>query len=150
MIILSFVLTSCLLIAGNLEVEKAAIKAAALNYLEGWYEGKVERMDKALHEKLLKRAFFKNPRTGKEVYREADKTKMMDYTKMGPGKNVPKEKWGIKVKILDIYNNIATVKTVCLQYIDYLHLVKEKGEWKIINVLWQLNLENLPKPKSGK
>ncbi len=42
-----------------------AIKEAALDYGEGWYEGNAERMERALHPELAKRMVFTNPKSGK-------------------------------------------------------------------------------------
>jgi Putative lumazine-binding len=47
-----------------------------------------------------------------------------------------------EVTILDHYNNTAVVKIVASDWIDYLEVAKFNGEWKIINVLWELK----PKP----
>jgi hypothetical protein len=37
----------------------------------------------------------------------------------------------------DADGGAATVKLVAAEWIDYLHLTKYEGEWKIINVLWE-------------
>jgi len=37
------------------EADKAAIRQTALDYIEGWYEGNSERMERALHPDLAKR-----------------------------------------------------------------------------------------------
>ena len=37
--------------------DEEQIKATALNYIEGWYEGNKDRMQEALHPKLVKRRF---------------------------------------------------------------------------------------------
>lgn len=133
-----FVSFSLLSAAGgkDLEKEKIAVKKAALDYLEGWFTGDVERMDRALHKELAKRAFLKNPGSGEIMFRSLTKDKMIEYTKKRAGKGIAMDKLGIKVKILDIYRGIATVRTECIQFVDYLHLAKIKGEWKIVNVLW--------------
>jgi hypothetical protein len=44
-----------------------------------------------------------------------------------------------EVKLLDISARAASVKLVADEWIDYMHIVKINGEWKIINVLWQYN-----------
>ena len=31
------------------------------------------------------------------------------------------------------------LKAVAEEYVDYLHLAKHNGQWKIVNVLWELN-----------
>ncbi len=45
------------------------------------------------------------------------------------------------VQILDIYENVASVRVTAGEWIDYLHLGKVDDEWKIINVLWELTPE---------
>ena len=47
-----------------------------------------------------------------------------------------------EITILDRYNNAAVVKIVASDWIDYLEMGKFNGDWKIINVLWELK----PKP----
>jgi len=43
--------------------------------------------------------------------------------------------------ILDIYHQIATVKVISFDFVDYCHVVKYNGEWKIINLLWDKNAD---------
>lgn len=126
----------------DIEKEKAAIKKATLDYLEGWYEGNVERMEKALHpEFFTKRGILVDPNTGKMATPHLNFEKMIGYTKQGGGKNFPREKLKNEIIILDVYKNTASVKAISAQYIDYVHLAKFNGEWKIVNVLWELNIE---------
>ncbi len=47
-------------------------------------------------------------------------------------KDAPKE-----VTIYDVLDQTATVKLVAEWGIDFMHLAKFDGKWKIINVLWQ-------------
>jgi hypothetical protein len=42
------------------------------------------------------------------------------------------------ITILDVYNNSAMVKAETKNWIDYLHMAKISGEWKIVNILWEL------------
>jgi len=44
-----------------------------------------------------------------------------------------------EVKLLDVSDRTASVKLSADEWIDYMHLVKINGQWKIINVLWQFN-----------
>ncbi len=50
----------------------------------------------------------------------------------------PKEQQQKDITILDRFNNAAVVKVVASGWIDYLEEVKFDGQWKIINVLWEL------------
>lgn len=119
---------------GQAPDEKAAIRRAALDYIEGWYEGDAARMDRALHKELMKRAIFATG--GTERFANLTKAQMVEATQKGGGKARPAATRNIKVEILDVYRDIATVRTECADYVDYLHLAKSEGQWKIVNVLW--------------
>jgi hypothetical protein len=115
----------------------AAIKQTALDYIEGWYEGNPERMERALHPELAKRIV----RTNAEGVSRLDQMSAMTLvqgTRRGGGKNTPKEKQQKDVTILDVYENSASVKVVASDWIDYLHMAKFNGRWVIVNVLWEL------------
>ena len=45
--------------------------------------------------------------------------------------------------MLDVYENAASAKIIAATWIDYLHLARWNGQWKIVNVLWELK----PVPK---
>lgn len=117
--------------------EATAIKKAVLNYIEGWYDGDIDRMNKALHTDLAKRNLAVLPQTGTSFIQSLTKSIMMEYTRAGFGKQTPIEKLHNEVEVLDIYNGIATAKVTSYDFVDYCHLVKQDGEWKIINVLWE-------------
>jgi len=120
------------------EATNTAIRQAALDYIEGWFEGNAERMDKALHPQLAKRLLEVNPQTGKERFTHLTKDQMVAYTKQGGGSRVPADQRNIKVTILDVTATMAFVRSDCSQFIDFLTLAKgEGGQWKIVNVLWE-------------
>lgn len=120
------------------EAEKTAIRQAALDYIEGWFEGNAERMDRALHPQLAKRLLEVVSQTGQERFTHLTKDQMVEFTKRGGGSRVPADKRDIKVTILDTTETMAVVRTDCSQFIDYLTLAKAAGgQWKIVNVLWE-------------
>ena len=117
--------------------DAAAIKQTALDYIEGWYEGNAERMERALHPELAKRIV----RTNKEGWSNLGQMSAMSLvlgTRRGGGKQTPKEKQQKDVTILDVFENAASVKVVASDWIDYLHMAKSNGRWVIVNVLWEL------------
>jgi hypothetical protein len=59
----------------------------------------------------------------------------------GGGRNTPEDKRRAEVKILDIFGNAASVRVDADSWIDYLQIGKMDGEWKILNVLWELRPE---------
>ena len=120
----------------------AAITKTALNYIEGWYEGDAARMESALHPELAKRMIYTDPKSGRSQFNHMGAMALVQGTRRGGGKQTPKERQLKEVTILDRFNNAAIVKIVASDWIDYLSVAKFNGEWKIINVLWELK----PKP----
>jgi hypothetical protein len=119
------------------DADKAAITATALDYIEGWYEGSAERMERSLHPDLAKRIVRTNER-GQSMLQQMSAMGLVQGVKRGGGKDTPKEKQQKDVTILDVYGNTASVKIVASDWIDYLHVAKFNGRWVIVNVLWEL------------
>ncbi len=123
-----------------------AIKQTALNYVEGWYDADPARMERALHPDLAKRVLMPDAR-GKGKVEHMSALTLVQATRARAGKPTPKEERTANVRVFDIYGNTASVRVDMHEWIDYLHVVKIGGEWKIVNVLWELTPE--AKKKSG-
>jgi len=119
----------------NIAREKAAIEKVAMDYIEGWYEGNAERMERSLHAELAKRAMVQDAE-GKEYFQSLTKSDMVKATEGGGGIKFPVEKRRINITVLDVYKNMAAAKVESGSFVDYLHLGKTEGQWKIVNVLW--------------
>lgn len=124
--------------------DTAAIRATALNYVEGWYEGNADRMAKALHPELVKRIVVRDTTTGRTMVQGMGTSVLVNSTRHGYGKETPKERQQKDVSVLDVFGNAASVKAVMADWIDYMHMAKVDGRWVIVNVLWER------KPSAGK
>ncbi len=122
------------------DTQKAAITQTALDYIEGWYMGDVERMERALHPELAKRIVHTNQQ-GQSRLDQMSAMSLVQGTRRGFGKQTPKEKQLKEITILDVFENAASVKIVASDWIDYLHIAKFNGRWVIVNVLWELKPE---------
>jgi len=118
--------------------DAAAIKKPALDYIEGWYEGNAARMESALHPELAKRIVIVDLSTGHSRLDSMSAMTLVQRTRAGGGSKVPREKQQKDITILDRFNNAAIVKVVASEWVDYLEEGKINGEWKIINVLWEI------------
>ncbi|MFT3679912.1 MAG: nuclear transport factor 2 family protein [Ferruginibacter sp.] len=134
-----------LLLTGNhlfaqTSADSTAIKQAALDYIESQHTPNPAQMERALHPRMVKRTFWKDKVTGKDYVRETTAESMIllaeSYNKNGDKfPAVPKK----DIKLLDVSERTASVKLTADEWIDYMHLVKLNGTWKIINVLWEFN-----------
>jgi hypothetical protein len=118
--------------------DTAGIRAAALDYIEGYYEGNGERMERALHPELAKRIVRTNDQ-GQSQLQQMSAMSLVLGTRAGGGSRTPAADRHKDVTILDIYQNAASAKIYASGWVDYLHLAKWNGRWVIVNVLWELH-----------
>jgi len=131
------VITTVLPLYAQTAADSAAIKKAALDYVEGWYEGNPERMERALHPELAKR-IVRTDQSGRSRLEQMSAMSLVQGVKRSGGKDTPLAQQQKDVFILDIFQNSASAKAIMSGWIDYMHLAKWNGEWKIVNVLWEL------------
>ena len=118
-----------------------AIEAVALDYIDGYYTGDGDRMKRALHPELAKRIVAKDPKTGESRLINMDAKQLVEVTTAGGGQHYLTEQRLNDVEILDVYGDVASVKITAAEWIDYMHVARVDGEWKIINVLWEVTPE---------
>jgi ketosteroid isomerase-like protein len=109
--------------------DRAAVVATARDYFEGWFDGDVARMERALHPDLVKR------RAGEELA-ITTKERMLELTRAGEGKADAADRT-LDVEVEDVYGDIASVTVRSAVYHEYLHLVRTRSGWKIANALWE-------------
>lgn len=119
--------------------DSASIRETALNYVEGFYNSDWQRMTKAVHPELAKRIIIRDS-LGNYMLENMGASELLFNTKRNKNTNInnPDQPFKADVIIYDIYGKVATAKVVTnkFKFIDYLHLGKFDGEWKIVNVLW--------------
>lgn len=117
--------------------DSAAIRQAALDYIEGWYEGDAERMERALHPELAKRIVSRGP-DGRARLDHMSASQLTGATRNGGGKRTPASEQRTDVRILDVFRGAASVRVDAHGWIDYMHLARGDDGWVIVNVLWEL------------
>jgi hypothetical protein len=117
--------------------DSSAIRATALDYIEGWYEGNAERMERSLHPELAKRIVNIDQR-GRNSLGQMGALTLINNVRRGGGRDTPEAERRKDVRILDIFGNTATVRVDASTWVDYLHVAKWNGRWVIVNVLWEL------------
>jgi hypothetical protein len=115
--------------------DSTAIRQCALDYIEGWYEADPDRMERALHPDLAKRIV----RTTDGRSRLDQMSAMSLVQGVRARRDRPRDGSGQKdVTILDIFENVASVKVVASDWIDYMHIARFNNRWVIVNVLWEM------------
>ncbi len=109
---------------------------AALDYFEGWYDVDVARMDRALHDELVKRSAGHDG--GITLGEQLTKAQMLELTSVGGGGDQgAASEQGIEVEVLDMYGGTASVVVRSREYHENLHLVRTSDGWKVVNAFWQ-------------
>lgn len=137
-----FLMMGLCLLFGDAVDESAAIKKAALGYLDGWFKSNPELMESALHENLTK--YRVNTTKGGttqylDVMTKAELVGICHVNQKwveGKGHQGP--------EILFQNKDIAVVYAQSDGFYDLINLAKVNGEWKIVQVLWQVG-EGKPK-----
>lgn len=118
--------------------ETQAVERAVLDYIESQHKAEPALMARGIDEQLAKRTYWQAA-DGSEFVMKTDFETMLKVARTfnKDGNKFPAQPRA-DIKILDIENRVATVKLTADEWIDYLHLYKnQRGEWKIVNVLWQ-------------
>ena len=94
-------------------------------------------MERALHPELAKRIVQSDERGRSRLGQQGALT-LINATRGGGGRDTPPDRQIRNVQILDIFGNTTSVRAEMSGWIDYMHLAKWNGEWKIVNVLWEM------------
>jgi hypothetical protein len=141
LIVISVTLSSTSFVApaawAQTAADSAGIRAAALDYIEGWYTADAPRMQRALHPELAKRVVVTDSTSGRSQLGQMGAMTLIEYTRNGGGRETPPRARQEDVSILDVYRGAASAKIVAADWIDYLHLARWNGRWVIVNVLWE-------------
>jgi hypothetical protein len=133
LLVLAFGLTAF----AQTDEDRAAVRQACLDYVESIYEVNPAKVERSVHPELVKRGFFiKKNETAYSPHAMtfAELVELAkNYNKKGQlAKDAVKE-----VVVFEVSDQTASAKVTAVWGIDYIHLAKYDGKWKIINILWQ-------------
>ena len=115
-----------------------AIEATAYDYMDGQLEGDPARVRRALHPDLAKRNVVANPDETLVLGRMTS-DELIRFTREGALKT-PREQWQRTVTVLQVDEDIATVRLESPWFIDHLQMGRFDGRWVIVNALWHRKL----------
>jgi hypothetical protein len=118
--------------------DEEGIRRAALDYLEGFYEGDSTKTVRSVRPEVTKYGFFRSSAEGEFEGTAMPFSDMIGFVnrvrdsgRTRPATD-PKE-----VEILDVQSQTAVAKVTAYWGTDYLHLAKYDGRWMILHVIWQ-------------
>lgn len=112
--------------------DRSKVEAVVRGYIDAWYAGDVDLMNRVLHDDLVKRT---PGAEDADLLREVPKARMMQLTADGGGDASDPS---MEIDVDDVATDIAAARVVSPEYVDYLHLVKTSAGWKIANVLFRI------------
>ena len=113
----------------------AAIEATCFDYVDGQLEGDPQRVARALHPDLAKRAVIGDTPYERLGLRRMSKDELVELTRQGALKT-PKEQWNRSCRVLDVTADTAAVRLETPWFVDHFHMGRFDGKWIIVNALW--------------
>lgn len=131
-------------LVGDNQADSAAIRNTAMDYIDGYFSGDAEKVERAIHPDLNKATPRDLPQTGRTTMNYTTWSALIEFTraKIGFLDDTARQ---IQVEILNIENDVSNVKVISSQFIDFLQVAKLDGEWKIVNVLFTNGSKNPPR-----
>jgi putative lumazine-binding protein len=124
--------------AAQQNVDREGVRRAALDYLEGFYEGDSAKLVRSVRPDARKIGYFTNRGAPTYESEEMSYTAMIDYANRfrKNGRTTPSSA-PREVIVGEVNDQTATAKVVAWWGIDYLQLARYNGKWMIVNVMWQ-------------
>lgn len=107
------------------------VMTAALDYIDGYVEGDAERHARAYHPECIKRRYVTDEESGVDELVVLSPRVMADFAALSQMSDCESE-----VIIDAISEGIASVRIYSCRWVDLLHIVKARGEWKLFHVTW--------------
>jgi hypothetical protein len=110
-----------------------AVEATVADYFEGWFSGRGDRMEAALHPDLVKRSLNDD---GSDLDRTQSAAEIIELTRAGRGTRFEADRRQFQTQVIDVYGGIATAVVRSPVYHEYLQLAHTDDGWKIVHALW--------------
>ena len=124
--------------------DTAGVRRAALDYVEGFYEGDSTKHVRSVRPDVFKYGFWLPRDSTRYQGAQMPWSEFLSYTRRMRSRGAttpataPKE-----IELLDVLNQTAAVKVTATWGTDYLLIGKYDGRWMVSSVLWQ------SKPRTG-
>lgn len=124
--------------AAQTPADQEAVRRAAMDYIEGFYEGDSTKLARSVSPQVRKNGY------GRGRTEPAYRSMAMSYEEffrfaegVRAGRNRPPVWAPRDVVLFEVQDQTASAKVTAWWGTDYLLLGKENGRWMITHVLWQ-------------
>jgi hypothetical protein len=107
------------------------VMTAALDYIDGYIGGDAERHARAYHPECVKRRYRTDDESGVQELVVMSPRIMVDYAALSQMSDCE-----TAIIIDAISEDIASVRIYSCEWVDFLHIVKARGDWKLFHVTW--------------
>ncbi len=136
-LILTLLVLGAPIVQAGEDGDEAAVRQAVLDYVEAVYDVDPARIERSFHPELAKRGFGR--RSAADEYRELEMTfdQLVELARTyNTDGEIPADAKK-EVVVYEVLDQTASAKLIADWGIDYVHLAKYDGRWKIVHVLWQ-------------
>jgi hypothetical protein len=110
------------------------VKKALLDLREAANAKDAERARSVIHPEIIRRTYTPAIPGGRLILQDVTGETLLQIIHMGCGA-APKDQPQPEVTVLDVYEDIASVKSSRPGSTEYFHLVLQNGHWRILNTL---------------
>ena len=122
---------------GQTDADRKAVEAAVADYVDALYKAETNPVDRSVDVTLRKYGYWFNKKSGQWSQGSEMNFKQLRNLSASWNKDGKRDTSIREIKILDMLDKTASAKLVASWGIDYFHLSKQDGEWKIVNIIWQ-------------
>ena len=125
-------------LAGQSSADSAAVRRAALDYVEGFYEGDSTKHVRSIRPDVFKYGFWLPRDSTRYQGEQMPWSEFLSYTRnMRARRTVTPATAPKVIQLLDVLDQTAAAKVTAFWGTDYLLLGKYDGRWMVSSVLWQ-------------
>ena len=125
-------------VEGQTTADSAGVRSAALDYIEGFYEGDSTKHVRSVRPEVYKYGFWLPRDSTRYQGEQMPWAEFLAYTRRmkARGATTPASAPRV-VQLLDVQDQTAAAKVTAFWGTDYLLLGKYDGRWMVSSVLWQ-------------
>lgn len=129
--------SSSVAISPDRAADRAAVRQAARDYVMALYDADPSRVDRSVHPELTKYGYWHNGTEYRGGAMTFDQLRELATTWNAGEQRLDPDTAAKEIVVFDVLDKTASAKIVADWGIDYMHLAKVDGTWKIRNILWQ-------------